>query len=99
MIEIFYFILLVTFKIFQALTFYKCNNLKVKDLKIENAQQIHLLIEKCVGVEVTKLVVTSPENSPNTDGIHITSTQNIQISDSTIATGIDKLTILIFIYL
>lgn len=65
----------------------------MKDLKIENAQQIHLLIEKCVGVEVTKLVVTSPENSPNTDGIHITSTQNIQISDSTIATGDDCISI------
>ncbi|XP_049354204.1 polygalacturonase-like [Solanum verrucosum] len=76
-----------------ALTFYKCNNLKVKDLKIEDAQQIHLLIEKCVVVEVSKLVVSSPENSPNTDGIHITNTQNIQISDSTIATGDDCISI------
>ncbi|MCE3050162.1 hypothetical protein HAX54_046554 [Datura stramonium] len=69
-----------------ALTFYNCNNLKVKDLKIEDAQQMHLVFERCFGVEVSNLVVSSPENSPNTDGIHITRTQNIQVSDSTIGT-------------
>ncbi|GFY96227.1 polygalacturonase ADPG2-like protein [Actinidia rufa] len=63
-----------------ALTFYKSKNVIVKDLKVENAQQIHVSFENCVNVQASNLVVTSPENSPNTDGIHVTGTQNIQIS-------------------
>ncbi|KAM3234651.1 putative protein DDB [Capsicum annuum] len=76
-----------------ALTFHNCNNLKVKDLKIEDAQQMHLTFERCFGVEASNLVVSAPESSPNTDGIHITKTQNIQISDSIIGTGDDCISI------
>lgn len=72
----------------QALTFYQCTNLGVNNLKIENSQQIHLSFEKCKNVQVSNLVVTAPGNSPNTDGIHVTDTQNIKISSTTIATGI-----------
>ncbi|CAN4089927.1 unnamed protein product [Withania somnifera] len=76
-----------------AITFYNCNNLKVKNLKIEDAQQMHLVFERCFGVEASNLVVSAPESSPNTDGIHITKTQNIQISDSIIGTGDDCISI------
>ncbi|KAI3471594.1 hypothetical protein Pfo_028244 [Paulownia fortunei] len=72
-----------------ALTFYQCTNLVVKNLKVENAQQIHMSFEKCTDVQASNLVVTAPENSPNTDGIHVTGTQNIQISSCTIGTGDD----------
>lgn len=39
-------------------------------------------------VKVSGLTVTAPGDSPNTDGIHVTNTQNIQISNSVIGTGI-----------
>ncbi|KAK6151296.1 hypothetical protein DH2020_013931 [Rehmannia glutinosa] len=77
----------------KALTFYKCTNLVVRNLKIQNAQQIHLSFEKCKNVQVSKLVVNAPEKSPNTDGIHVTATQNIQISRCTIGTGDDCISI------
>ncbi|KAK6149161.1 hypothetical protein DH2020_016686 [Rehmannia glutinosa] len=76
-----------------ALTMYKCTNLVVKNLKIENAQQIHVSFEKSKNVVASNLVVNAPENSPNTDGIHVTQTQNIQISSCTIATGDDCISI------
>ncbi|XP_042054739.1 polygalacturonase-like [Salvia splendens] len=76
-----------------ALTFYQCTNLGVNNLKIENPQQIHLSFEKCKNVQVSNLVVTAPGNSPNTDGIHVTDTQNIKISSTTIATGDDCISI------
>lgn len=76
-----------------ALTFLRCTNLVVKSLKIENAQQMHLSFDKCRNVQVSNLVVTAPETSPNTDGIHVTDTQNIQISTCTIATGDDCISI------
>ena len=72
----------------QAITFYECQNLVVKNLKIQNAQQMHVSFEKSNGVQVSNLTVTSPEGSPNTDGIHVAGTQNIQITDSVIGTGI-----------
>ncbi|KAK2975713.1 hypothetical protein RJ640_010772 [Escallonia rubra] len=76
-----------------ALTFYKCKNLVVQNLKIQNAQQIHVSFEKSVNVRASDLMVTAPEKSPNTDGIHVTDTQNIQISSCVIGTGDDCISI------
>ncbi|KAL1206892.1 Polygalacturonase ADPG2 [Cardamine amara subsp. amara] len=76
-----------------AVTFYNSNNLRVNNLKVRNAQQIQISIEKCSDVEVTNVVVTAPGNSPNTDGIHITNTQNIRVSKSIIGTGDDCISI------
>ncbi|KAL3632470.1 Polygalacturonase 1 [Castilleja foliolosa] len=76
-----------------ALTFYRCTNLVVQNLKIENAQQEHVSFEKSKNVVASNIVVNAPENSPNTDGIHVSDTQNIQISSCTIATGDDCISI------
>ncbi|PON32485.1 Glycoside hydrolase [Parasponia andersonii] len=76
-----------------ALTFYNCKNLVVKNLNIQDSQQIHLSFEKCLNVQASNLSVTAPEKSPNTDGIHVTNTQNIQISNSVIGTGDDCISI------
>ncbi|KAL5718914.1 hypothetical protein ACHQM5_011768 [Ranunculus cassubicifolius] len=72
-----------------AVTFYGCNNLVVRSIKIQNAQQMHLTFQKCVNVQASNLMVTAPESSPNTDGIHITDTKNIQITSTVIGTGDD----------
>lgn len=72
----------------QALTFYKVKNLIVKDLHIQNAQQIQVSFERCESVEASNLTVTAPGDSPNTDGVHITRTENMQLSDSVIQTGV-----------
>uniref|UniRef100_A0A6N2N5N7 Cellulose synthase n=1 Tax=Salix viminalis TaxID=40686 RepID=A0A6N2N5N7_SALVM len=76
-----------------AVTFCECKNLAVKNLKIQNAQQNHVTFKKSNHVQVSNLTVTSPEESPNTDGIHVTDTQNIQITDSVIGTGDDCISI------
>ncbi|EEF32761.1 polygalacturonase [Ricinus communis] len=76
-----------------ALTFYKCKNLVVENLKIQNAQQMHVSFQGSKNVKISNLIVTSPEESPNTDGIHVTSTQNIQITDCVIGTGDDCISI------
>ncbi|KAK7336567.1 hypothetical protein VNO77_17112 [Canavalia gladiata] len=76
-----------------ALTFYNCEELVVEDLRIENGQQIQVSFQDSVNVKVSGLNVTAPEDSPNTDGIHVTNTQNIQISNSVIRTGDDCISI------
>ena len=86
-IYIYNILLIWKYVFWQALIFYNCKNLVVKNLKIQNAQKMHVSFEKCVGVEVSGLTITAPADSPNTDGIHVTRTQNIQISSSVIGTG------------
>ncbi|XVF82240.1 hypothetical protein PTKIN_Ptkin16aG0029500 [Pterospermum kingtungense] len=76
-----------------ALTFYKSKNLIVRNLNIQDAQQIHVSFDKCTNVQASSLTVKAPEKSPNTDGIHVTHTQNIQITNSVIGTGDDCISI------
>ncbi|CAL5193463.1 unnamed protein product [Lathyrus oleraceus] len=76
-----------------ALTFYNCKDLIVQNLKIENAQQIHVSFQDSINVTVFGVNISSPEDSPNTDGIHVTNTQNIKISSSVIGTGDDCISI------
>ncbi|GMI65730.1 ARABIDOPSIS DEHISCENCE ZONE POLYGALACTURONASE 1 [Hibiscus trionum] len=76
-----------------ALTFYNSKNLVVRNLNIQDAQQIHVSFEKCTNVLASGFKITSPEKSPNTDGIHITNTQNIRVTSSVIGTGDDCISI------
>ncbi|XP_073005894.1 polygalacturonase-like [Typha latifolia] len=76
-----------------AMTFYSCNNLRVENLKVENSQQIHVNFEKCSNVRAAKLTITAPSSSPNTDGIHVTRTKNIEITNCVIKTGDDCISI------
>ncbi|KZV47263.1 hypothetical protein F511_07686 [Dorcoceras hygrometricum] len=76
-----------------AMTFKNCVNLKMTNLNLRNAQQMHVVFEGCRDVEASKISITAPGDSPNTDGIHITKTQNINILDSIIKTGDDCISI------
>lgn len=48
---------------------------------------MHVNFQDCNVVEASKLLVVAPEESPNTDGIHVTRTSNINILESEIRTG------------
>ncbi|XP_077226253.1 putative polygalacturonase At3g15720 [Tasmannia lanceolata] len=69
------------------------NNVTVSGLNMVNSPQKHLGLEKCNGVLLSHLNITAPEDSPNTDGIHISGSQNVEILDSTIGTGDDCISI------
>ncbi|KAL2511637.1 Polygalacturonase QRT2 [Abeliophyllum distichum] len=77
----------------EALTFSKCTNLRVTNLRITNPQQMHVNFQDCKNVEASNLTLTAPEKSPNTDGIHVSGTQNISIKNSVIKTGDDCISI------
>ncbi|KAK8937899.1 hypothetical protein KSP40_PGU014682 [Platanthera guangdongensis] len=76
-----------------ALTFYGCSQLKVENLSIINSQQIHVSVEQCVNVSISNLKITAPEESPNTDGIHVGDTRNMHINGCVIRTGDDCISI------
>lgn len=77
----------ICFLYMQAVTFYQCINLVVSNLMFKDAQQMHLTFQKCTNVKALNLRVVAPGNSPNTDGIHITETQNAIIRNCVIGTG------------
>lgn len=70
------------------MSFYNCTNLKVRNLGFKNPQKMHLTITKSELVEVSRLKITAPYDSPNTDGIHVSGTKDIDIHHSYIETGI-----------
>ncbi|XP_028799786.1 polygalacturonase-like isoform X2 [Neltuma alba] len=76
-----------------AVTFSQCTNLIVQNLKFQNPQQMHMNFDQSSNVRASSLIVQAPGNSPNTDGIHVTATQNMFISNSIIGTGDDCISI------
>ncbi|CAN0855004.1 Probable polygalacturonase At3g15720 [Linum grandiflorum] len=76
-----------------ALRFHSCNNLVLNALHHVNSQRNHISINGCNNVEISHMKITAPENSPNTDGIDISSSSHLHIRDSFISTGDDCIAI------
>ncbi|KAL7598470.1 hypothetical protein Lser_V15G25154 [Lactuca serriola] len=76
-----------------AIQFKKCNSLRLNGLTHVNSPRVHLLMTKCNGVIFSNLKIIAPESSPNTDGINIASSTNVNIRDSVIGTGDDCIAI------
>ncbi|KAJ4757386.1 Pectin lyase-like superfamily protein [Rhynchospora pubera] len=73
--------------------FSRCNDLTVSNLSIMNSPQMSLVVLRCENVYINQLKITSPEYSPNTDGIHLSESQNVRIQNSIIGTGDDCISI------
>ncbi|RHN49317.1 putative polygalacturonase [Medicago truncatula] len=76
-----------------SLTFHRCKSLKVRNLTVVNSQKMHIAFTRCMRVVVSRLNVSAPSSSPNTDGIHISATKGIEISHSDVKTGDDCISI------
>lgn len=58
------------------------------NLTVENSQQMHIKLRRCVGVVADHLKVLAPGHSPNTDGIHLSASKDVVIRNAIIGTGI-----------
>ncbi|XP_039165703.1 probable polygalacturonase At3g15720 [Eucalyptus grandis] len=76
-----------------ALAFSQCVNLVLSGLKHVNSPRNHISISGCDNGIVSNLQITAPESSPNTDGIDISHTNNLDIHDLDIQTGDDCIAI------
>ncbi|XP_047320311.1 probable polygalacturonase At3g15720 [Impatiens glandulifera] len=76
-----------------GLRFSRCKNLELRGLTHINPPGRHISIYSCSDVTITQLTITAPENSPNTDGIGISFTHNVNITNSIIGTGDDCIAI------
>lgn len=77
----------------QSLKFFKVNDSIVRDITSLNSMYFHYHIHGCSNITFTNLTITAPGNSPNTDGMHISTSDRITVTDSTIGTGDDCISI------
>ncbi|XP_054805349.1 probable polygalacturonase At3g15720 [Prosopis cineraria] len=75
------------------LSFHRCENLQLKVLTHINGPKVHIHLDDCNGIHHSNLHVVPPQDSPNTDGIDISTTSNMIIQDSNIETGDDCIAI------
>lgn len=77
----------------QSLKFDKIKNAIVQDVTSLNSMQFHFHLHGCSNISFTNLHITAPGNSPNTDGMHISSSDFITVTNSVIATGDDCISV------
>ncbi|MDP2996019.1 MAG: glycoside hydrolase family 28 protein [Bryobacterales bacterium] len=68
-----------------------CRNLRIEDLRIENASGWTLRPVNCDNVLIRGIAIKNPVIGPNTDGIDPTGCRNVFISDCFIDTGDDAI--------
>ncbi|AQL08631.1 polygalacturonase [Zea mays] len=76
-----------------ALYLRRCTRLVVEELQVRDSMQMHVAIAYSRDVAVSRLSITAPAWSPNTDGIHVSNSREVSISRCTIATGDDCVSI------
>ncbi|KAE8791498.1 Exopolygalacturonase [Hordeum vulgare] len=70
-----------------------CDDALIEGISIINSKFFHMNIYECKGVTVKDVKVSAPGDSPNTDGIHMGDSSNVNIIDTTIAVGDDCISI------
>ncbi|OMO90842.1 Glycoside hydrolase, family 28 [Corchorus olitorius] len=76
-----------------ALHFHDCNNLKLDGLTHLNSQNNHIGVHHSNGVSISNLHIYAPGDSPNTDGIDISGSTQVFVSNCFIGTGDDCIAI------
>ncbi|XP_042002066.1 polygalacturonase-like [Salvia splendens] len=76
-----------------SFTFQSSSNGDISNLKFVDAMGFHSKLIDSVNIKVSKMTITAPDESPNTDGIHLSNATNVEIIDSVIGTGDDCISI------
>lgn len=77
----------------QSMTFNWANNIVISGLTSINSRQTHLVINGCNNVVVQNVKAIAPDQSPNTDGIHVQTSKGVTIIGCTLQTGDDCVSI------
>ncbi|KAJ4849584.1 hypothetical protein Tsubulata_019350 [Turnera subulata] len=75
----------------KVLKFDYSNNLQLSGLKLLNAPMKFISLSKCHNSVISNLDISAPGDSPNTDGIDITNSNNVTVSNCNIATEYDTM--------
>nr|KYP48787.1 Polygalacturonase [Cajanus cajan] len=85
--------LFINYKKLISMTFNWVNNLVVSGITSVNSQLGHLVINTCKNVVVKNVKLIAPDQSPNTDGIHVEHSTGVTINGCTLQTGDDCISI------
>ncbi|KAK1367089.1 Exopolygalacturonase [Heracleum sosnowskyi] len=77
-----------------SMVFNFVNIARISNLNFINSKSVHLKILSSQKVIMSGIRITAPENSPNTDGICISKSENIKLLHSNIASGDDCVSML-----
>ncbi|KAL4180373.1 hypothetical protein AMTRI_Chr13g91810 [Amborella trichopoda] len=76
-----------------SVKFASLTNTMVRGISSLNSKFFHIAILDCKHFKASSIKITAPEDSPNTDGIHLEGNTDITISQSTIGTGDDCISV------
>ncbi|KAL0801036.1 hypothetical protein Bca101_056212 [Brassica carinata] len=76
-----------------TLRFMDSYNVKIKGALSLNSQLFHIAINRCNNVKIEDIRIIAPDDSPNTDGIHIQKSTDIEVRNASIKTGDDCISI------
>ncbi|KAI5320581.1 hypothetical protein L3X38_040289 [Prunus dulcis] len=76
-----------------AVKLVSCKNSSISEIHFLNSSQTHVLIRDGDGINIENVLIEAPERSPNTDGIHISASHNVVITNAIIGTGDDCVSI------
>jgi polygalacturonase len=69
------------------------NTGSITGITVKNAPNVHITMKASTHVTIDKISISSPSDSPNTDGVDVWSSSNVAITNSTIDCGDDDLAI------
>ncbi|KAJ4958623.1 hypothetical protein NE237_025734 [Protea cynaroides] len=81
--------LLVQRDCLQSLTIYGSKDELIQNFISTNAKLYHIVVHTCTNVTLQGVRIYAPENSPNTDGVHVQNSIDVGVLNTIIKTGDD----------
>ncbi|KAK9088105.1 hypothetical protein Syun_030499 [Stephania yunnanensis] len=75
------------------LRFVNMNRTRVDGIKSVNSKFFHMILQGCSNFQGRRIRITAPDESPNTDGIHIEESNDVTIAQTVVGTGDDCISI------
>ncbi|ESQ28830.1 hypothetical protein EUTSA_v10018672mg [Eutrema salsugineum] len=76
-----------------TLRFMDSYNVRIKGILSLNSQLFHIAINRCRNIKIEDIRIIAPDDSPNTDGVHIQLSTDIEVRNASIKTGDDCISI------
>ncbi|XP_047939996.1 polygalacturonase-like [Salvia hispanica] len=76
-----------------SLAFLNSNKIRINGLTSINSQMFHIVVHGCNDTNLQNIKISAPDESPNTDGIHIGESSGVSVTNSRIATGDDCISV------
>lgn len=59
----------------------------VQDITSKDSKSSHVFLKGCKNISFQRLTISSPEDSANTDGFHVSQSYGVNVTDSNVLTG------------